>query len=131
MRRHGDQVIVHEGGRYRSDGRTDDAMNLGGIKVGSVELERVLNKLAAVLETAAVAVPPPGGGPDRLVVFAVMKEESKPVRLDALRSEMQRAIKDHLNPLFHIEEVVLVDSLPRTASNKVMRKVLRKVVVAA
>ncbi len=131
LRRHGDQVIVHDGGRYRSDGRTDDAMNLGGIKVGSVELERVLNKLAAVLETAAVAVPPPGGGPDRLVVFAVMKEESKPVRLDALRSEMQRAIKDHLNPLFHIEEVVLVDSLPRTASNKVMRKVLRKVVVAA
>jgi len=38
---------------------------------------------------------------------------------------MQQAIKQHLNPLFHIDDVVLADSLPRTASNKVMRKALR------
>ncbi len=130
LRRHGDQVIVGEGGRFRSDGRTDDAMNLGGIKVGSVELERTLNNVAGIMETAAIAVPPLGGGPERLVVFAVIKEECKPVRLDTLKSEMQQAIKDHVNPLFRIEEVVVVDSLPRTASNKVMRKVLRKAVVA-
>lgn len=131
LRRHGDQVIVGEGGRFRSDGRSDDAMNLGGIKVGSVELERTLNNVAGIMETAAVAVPPPGGGPERLVIFAVIKDECKPVRLDILKREMQQAIKDHLNPLFHIEDVIVVDSLPRTASNKVMRKVLRRVVVAA
>jgi acetyl-CoA synthetase len=126
MRRHGDQMIVVEGGRFRSDGRADDAMNLGGIKIGSVEIERTLNNLDGVLETAAVAVPPPGGGPDRLVVFAVMSEERNAVAPDALKKEMQQAIKEHLNPLFHVEEVVVVESLPRTASNKVMRKVLRK-----
>lgn len=131
LRRHGDQMIVGEGGRFRSDGRCDDAMNLGGIKVGSVELERALNNLPEVMETAAVAVPPPGGGPERLVIFAVMKEECKPVRLDNLKGEMQQAIKHHVNPLFHIDEVVLVDTLPRTASNKIMRKVLRKALVAA
>ncbi len=131
LRRHGDQMLVGEGGRYRSDGRTDDAMNLGGIKVGSVEIERTLNHVAGILETAAVAVPPPGGGPERLVIFAVVNNECKPVRLDVLKSEMQQAIKNHLNPLFHIEDVIVVDSLPRTASNKVMRKVLRRVVVAA
>ena len=54
-----------------------------------------------------------------------MKEESKPVRPEAMKSAMQQAIKDHLNPLFRIEDVVVVDSLPRTASNKVMRRVLR------
>jgi acetyl-CoA synthetase len=125
LRRHGDQMIVGEGGRFRSNGRADDAMNLGGIKIGSVELERTLNSVAGIMETAAVAVPPPGGGPDRLVIFAVLNEECKPVRMDALKSEMQQAIKTHLNPLFHIEDVVVVDSLPRTASNKVMRRVLR------
>jgi acetyl-CoA synthetase len=126
LRRHGDQMIVGEGGRYRSDGRADDAMNLGGIKIGSVEIERTLNGMAGILETAAVALPPPGGGPDRLVIFVVMKEARQPTHPDVLKSEMQKAIKNHLNPLFHIEEVVIVDSLPRTASNKVMRKVLRK-----
>jgi acetyl-CoA synthetase len=126
LRRHGDQMIVGKGGRYRSDGRADDAMNLGGIKIGSVEIERTLNGMAGILETAAVALPPPGGGPDRLVIFVVMKEARQPTHPDVLKSEMQKAIKNHLNPLFHIEEVVIVDSLPRTASNKVMRKVLRK-----
>jgi acetyl-CoA synthetase len=125
LRRHGDQMIVGEGGRFRSNGRADDAMNLGGIKIGSVELERALNNVAGIMETAAVAVPPPGGGPDRLVIFAVIKEECKTMRMDAVKSEMQQAIKDHVNPLFRIEDIVVVDSLPRTASNKVMRRILR------
>ncbi len=100
-------------------------MNLGGIKVGSAEIERTLNRVAGVVETAAVAVSAPGGGPDRLVVFAVLREEGKPLSAEALKSEMQHTIRDHLNPLFRIEDVVIVDSLPRTASNKVMRRVLR------
>jgi acetyl-CoA synthetase len=54
-----------------------------------------------------------------------MKEESKPVSPEALKSAMQQAMKDRLNPLFRIEDLVFVDSLPRTASNKVMRRVLR------
>jgi acetyl-CoA synthetase len=38
---------------------------------------------------------------------------------------MQKAIKQELNPLFKIHDLVLVDALPRTASNKVMRRALR------
>jgi acetyl-CoA synthetase len=38
---------------------------------------------------------------------------------------MQQAIRKQLNPLFKIHDVVVVDSLVRTASNKVMRRVLR------
>ena len=37
----------------------------------------------------------------------------------------QNAIKTKLNPLFHIADVVIVNELPRTASNKIMRRVLR------
>ena len=44
LRRHGDQLMVVEEGRYRSNGRADDAMNLGGIKVGSAEIERTLEQ---------------------------------------------------------------------------------------
>jgi acetyl-CoA synthetase len=39
---------------------------------------------------------------------------------------MQRAISSGLNPLFKVKDVVVIDALPRTASNKVMRRVLRK-----
>ena len=48
---------------YRALGRTDDTMNLGGIKVGAVELERAcVEGVPGVAEAAAVACPPPGEG---------------------------------------------------------------------
>jgi acetyl-CoA synthetase len=74
-------------------------------------------------DVAAVAVPPPDGGPDRLVVFAVV--DPSVASPDLLRTRMQERLRDHLNPLFRVHDVVIVDALPRTASQKVMRRVLR------
>jgi acetyl-CoA synthetase len=124
LRRHGDDMEALPGGTYRALGRADDTMNLGGIKVGSTEIERVLDSLDRVSETAAIGVSPPGGGPSRLVIYAVLvpEEESNVV---GLKEEMQKAIKEDLNPLFRVHDVVVVPALPRTASNKVMRRELR------
>ncbi|MCB0418503.1 MAG: AMP-binding protein [Bdellovibrionales bacterium] len=122
LRRHGDQ-FERFGNFYRGHGRVDDTMNLGGIKVSSAEIERVLNKTPGVKETAAIAVAPSGGGPSELVVFTVLNEK---VPADALRTDFQKRIKSELNPLFKIHDLKIVDLLPRTASNKVMRRVLRK-----
>lgn len=124
LRRHGDEVERLPGGYYRAQGRADDTMNLGGIKVGSVELETVMNGDERVSETAAVAVPPEGGGADRLVVFAVPAAGKKPTPAE-LRPALQERLRKHLNPLFRIHDVVVVKQLPRTASNKVMRRELR------
>ncbi len=123
LRRHGDQMERDASGRYRALGRVDDTMNLGGIKVSSAELEEVVGAVDGVEDVAAVAVPPADGGPDRLVVFAVT-DGSGP-SAESLRTMMQARIREHLNPLFRLHEVVLVDALPRTASQKVMRRVLR------
>jgi acetyl-CoA synthetase len=98
-------------------------MNLGGIKVSSLELEQVLDEHEDVFESAAVAVRPGGEGADRMVVFAVVAER---VDRDRLRKELGALISKHLNPLFKIHDLVLVDRLPRTASNKIMRRLLRE-----
>jgi acetyl-CoA synthetase len=122
LRRHGDRMEALAGGYYRAKGRVDDTMNLGGIKVAAADIERAVAGIDGLTETAAIAVPPPGGGPDRLVLYAVTEG---PIDPDRLRADMQRRIRDVLNPLFRIHEVVVVDSLPRTASAKVMRRRLR------
>ncbi|MGB0653444.1 MAG: AMP-binding protein [Thermoplasmatota archaeon] len=123
LRRHGDEVSHLHGGYYQAHGRADDTMNLGGIKVSSVELERVMDQHPSIKETAAVATTPPGGGAEQLVVYAVAATGAT---ADALRPELQALIKKELNPLFRVSDVVLVDALPRTASNKVMRRELRR-----
>jgi acetyl-CoA synthetase len=123
LRRHGDQIERLPGGYYRVLGRVDDTMNLGGIKVSAVEIERVLNRHPLVRESAAAAVRVPGGGPERLVAHVV------PARLDVdtrtLRQELQVLLGAQLNPLFRLSEVVVVEALPRTASNKLVRRLLR------
>ncbi len=122
LRRHGDQLEKLGEGYFRAHGRADDTMNLGGVKVSSVELEAVLSRHGAVAECAAVAVQPADGGADRLVVFAVLREPRDPADL---KREFGRLIATELNPLFKIHDMVLTDSLPRTASNKLMRRTLR------
>ncbi|MCH8823819.1 MAG: AMP-binding protein [Planctomycetes bacterium] len=124
LRRHGDEIRRLAGEYFQAQGRADDTMNLGGIKTSSAEIERVLNGMPGVTETAAITVTPEGGGPERLVIFAVIKDgaSSDPGQLQIA---MQESIKQRLNPLFRIFEVRCIDTLPRTASNKVMRRTLR------
>jgi len=124
LRRHGDEIERLPGGYYRGHGRADDTMNIGGIKVSSAEIERSLASVDGVDETAAVACDPPEGGPSLLVIYAV-PDSGASVQTESLKKEMQRTIATKLNPLFRIHDVVLVDALPRTASHKVMRRLLR------
>ena len=98
-------------------------MNLGGIKVGSLELESVVNEHPSVYESAAVAVQPGGEGAEKLVVYVVLHGD---LERETLRRELGRAIAERLNPLFKIHDVVAIEALPRTASNKVMRRSLRR-----
>ena len=122
LRRHGDGVERLAEGYYRIHGRVDDTMNLGGIKVSSAEIEEVLNAVSGIREVAAIAVPPPDGGPSQLVIYAVLLPGADG---DSLVTSLQAALREHLNPLFRIHDLIVVDALPRTASNKIMRRVLR------
>lgn len=147
LRRHGDEiqlVVAHahikgiaeskaavlsaHGAYYRALGRCDDTMNIGGIKISSVEIERVCNTTDGVHETAAIAFAPPTGGPSLLVIYTVLSPgviKESPEELAELKKQLQNSIKTKLNPLFHIYAIQISANLPRTASNKVMRRVLR------
>ncbi len=123
LRKHGDQMQALPNGFWRAQGRADDTMNLGGIKVSSAEIERLLLQVPGIKETAAVAHAPEGG-PSLLVVFTVRKADDNSAA-EEMEKAMQQVIKTQLNPLFKIHDVVWVPELPRTASNKVMHRKLR------
>jgi acetyl-CoA synthetase len=127
IRRHGDHIEQLPGGRFRAQGRVDDAMNLGGIKVGSADIERAVTGTPGLVEAAAVAVEPKGGGPSRLVMYVVV--EGTP-DISRMQAEMQDRIRSELNPLFKISDTVVIDELPRTASAKVKRRSLRAAYLA-
>nr|XP_043634899.1 probable CoA ligase CCL12 isoform X2 [Erigeron canadensis] len=125
LRRHGDIIKRTVGGYYIVQGRADDTMNLGGIKTSSIEIERVCEQAdGSIMETAAVSVAPATGGPELLAIFVVLKKgfNGDPEKLKTIFS---KAIQRNLNPLFKVSFVKMVNEFPRTASNKLMRRVLR------
>ena len=124
LRRHGDSLEQLENGYYKAQGRVDDAMNLGGIKVSSVQIEAILNQLDFIKEAAAIAVSPKGGGPSNLVVYYV--ENTSHLTSEEKLGQTKTCIQKQLNPLFKVSDLVEIDLLPRTASNKVMRRKLRE-----
>jgi acetyl-CoA synthetase len=125
LRCHGDQMERLPNGYYRARGRIDDTMNLGGIKVSAVELEQVINGVAGVSECVAIALAPPEGGPSQLIVFVVLKPDCV-ILPEILAKLVQERIRGLFNPLFKIHHLSVIPSLPRTASNKVMRRLLRQ-----
>lgn len=126
LRRHGDIIQRTVGGYYIVQGRADDTMNLGGIKTSSVEIERVCNRAdESVLETAAISIRLRAGGPEQLVVLVVLKPGSPTCDPNHLRRMFQKSIQENLNPLFKVSFVKVVPEFPRTASNKLLRRVLR------
>ncbi len=124
LRRHGDELEVLENGYFKILGRVDDAMNLGGIKVSATQIEEVLNSLNFIEECAAIAVSEKEGGPSKLVVFYVAKNQVIKNEQERI-VQAQQLIKREINPLFKVADLVKIEALPRTASNKVMRRKLR------
>jgi len=124
LRRHGDSLQRLENGYFKAMGRVDDAMNLGGIKVSSVQIEAVINRLDFIKESAAIAVSPEDGGPSVLVVYYV-ENGTRETNGDSDLKKVNTLIKTELNPLFRATALLKIDKLPRTASGKVMRRKLR------
>ena len=124
LRRHGDEIARLNNGYYCILGRKDDCMNLGGIKISAAELERTLTGLPHIMEVAAIAIAPPGNGPSQLVVYAATSK-TPPDKAETMQL-MQKKISQQLNPLFKIHDLIFVTDLPKTASNKIMRRVLRE-----
>jgi len=131
LRRHGDRMTRLARGFYLAQGRADDTMNLGGIKVGSLEIERVLEGHEVVRSCAAIGVQPDGEGAERLVVHVVpedvvLSSEPNDARRTRLKRELDARLARELNPLFRLHDLVITESLPTTATNKLMRRQLKE-----
>jgi len=122
LRRHGDLIYVLPSGFYRAQGRADDTMNIGGIKISSVELEEVVNLHSAVIESAAVSIRKNGEAVENLVIFAAV---NKGIEREVLLADLNKMISRRINPLFKIYDLIIIDELPKTASNKMIRRELR------
>jgi len=121
--RTGDKYAQDADGFYVHGGRSDDMIKAGGIWVSPVEVEAALVRHPSVVECAVIAVADDDGlhKPHAVVV---LRSGVSPG--DAVASELREFVKKSLAPYKCPRTIRFVDELPKTATGKVKRYVLRK-----
>ncbi len=99
--------------------RCKEMIKVSGFQVAPAEIEAVLHGHPAVVDCAVFGVPDERSG--EVPVAAVQLESGSTVRSE----DLQRLVGDALATYKRLHAVVLVDSVPRTASGKVLRRTLR------
>ncbi|MGH8695674.1 MAG: acyl-CoA synthetase [Burkholderiales bacterium] len=120
--RTGDVVRADPDGYLFYEGRADDVISSAGYRIGPMEVENALAEHAAVQESAAVASPDPERG-EVVKAFVVLRAGHPPS--DALARELQEHVKRVTAPYKYPRRIEFVTELPKTASGKLRRRLLR------
>lgn len=121
---HGDWASVDDDGFWYLHGRSDDTLNIAGKRVGPAEIESVVVALDEVIMAAAVGIPDEIKG-ESIALFLVPAPGIDPD--DELTSQVFDAVDETMGRAFHPAIIRWVDDLPRTRSQKIMRRVVKAV----
>ena len=121
---HGDfaQKTAHRG--YIIHGRSDATLNPGGVRIGTAEIYRQVEKLDDVLESICI-------GQDweddvRVILFVKLREG---IQLDeALQDKIRKSIRQNTTPRHVPAKIIQVSDIPRTISGKIVELAVRDVV---
>ena len=119
---HGDFAAIDSDGLWYILGRSDDTIKVAGKRLGPAEVESVLTRNPAVVESAAIGVPHEVKGSE-LVMFVVLKKGVEPS--DALRKELRDMIVAEMGKPLAPKAILFVSDLPKTRNAKVMRRMIR------
>ncbi len=121
---HGDWMELTPEGGAVIHGRSDAVLNPGGVRIGTAEIYRVVEKLPEVLESLAVGQD--WNGDVRIVLFVRLRDG---VALDeALRERIRAAIRAEETPRHVPAKIVKAPALPRTLSGKLVELAVRDVI---
>lgn len=120
----GDGSFRDENGNYRITGRVDDVLNVSGHRIGTAELENVINMHDDIIESAIVGYPHDIKGQG---IYAFVFSNHPIAEQNKVRSEIMDIITKEIGPIAKPDKIQFVPGLPRTRSGKIMRRILRKI----
>jgi len=113
---HHDGVVIH--------GRSDATLNPGGVRIGTAEIYRQVERVPEVLESLCIGQD--WDGDVRVVLFVRLREG---VALDdGLRKRISKAIRDNTTPRHVPAKIIAVADIPRTISGKITELAVRNIV---
>ncbi len=122
--RHGDWAELTERDGLIIYGRSDATLNPGGVRIGTAEIYRQVEKLPEIVESLAVGQD--WQGDVRVILFVRLREG---VKLDeALSRKIRITIRDNTSPRHVPAKIISVSDIPRTISGKITELAVRNVI---
>jgi len=118
----GDTARKDEDGYFWVIGRNDDVIKVSGYRLGTAEVESGLVSHPAVAESAVIAVPDELKGN---VIYAYCILVAGFEASDELAEELRDHVGEEVGPIAKPAKIEFVDSLPKTRSGKIMRRILK------
>jgi len=118
----GDSARIDKDGYIWIIGRIDDVIKVSGYRLGTAEIESALVSHTDVSEAAAIALPHEIKG-NAIHAYVILRQGAEPG--NALAEDLKRHVSHELGPIARPETVNFMESLPKTRSGKIMRRVLK------
>jgi len=121
---HGDFVERTEHGGFIVFGRSDTTLNPGGVRIGTAEIYRQVERIDEVVE--AICVGQDWEGDVRVLLFVTLREGL--TLDDDLKDRIRRQIRSNCTPRHVPARIVQVSDIPRTKSGKITELAVRDIV---
>lgn len=105
-------------------GRSDAVLNPGGVRIGTAEIYRQVEKLDAIIES--IAIGQKWDDDVRVVLFVVLRDGLE--LNDELQADIRKVVRDNTTPRHVPARIVQVDDIPRTKSGKIVELAVRSIV---
>jgi acetyl-CoA synthetase len=118
----GDSARKDADGYYWIIGRIDDVIKVSGYRLGTAEIESALVSHPSVAEAACIGIPDALKG-NVIWSYCILRQGYEPS--DKLVDTLKKHVRTETGPITVPAKIFFVDSLPKTRSGKIMRRVLK------
>ncbi|NND64505.1 MAG: acetate--CoA ligase [Gammaproteobacteria bacterium] len=123
----GDSAHRDDDGYFWIMGRVDDVLNVSGHRLGTMEVESALVAHEKVAEAAVVGKPDEIKG-ESLCAFVTLNTTTPDgANADMFANELRAWVTEQIGPIARPDDIRFADSLPKTRSGKIMRRLLRSI----
>ncbi|WP_219463971.1 AMP-binding enzyme, partial [Nonomuraea rhizosphaerae] len=124
--RHGDWIKMNEDGSCVIYGRSDSTLNRGGVRMGTSEFYRVVERFEEIADSLVIDTGQLGQD-GRLLLYVTLVEGV--VLSDDLAHSLRTALREELSPRHVPNEIHVVPGIPRTLSGKKLEVPVRKILL--
>ncbi|MEV0591279.1 acetoacetate--CoA ligase [Nonomuraea cavernae] len=124
--RHGDWIKINEDGSCVIYGRSDSTLNRGGVRMGTSEFYRVVERFEEITDSLVIDTGQLGQE-GRLLLYVTLAEGAE--LTDTLTGALRAALREELSPRHVPNEIRAVPGIPRTLSGKKLEVPVRKILL--